>query len=183
LIERAETPSVMALSELADLSFDCCELGTGTRQSRAMLHPQPIQLAYVLSTQVFEEIPPHQLLAGRDENALLNLLAADGQSVCAGAAGSRAEAREAIAPIHHVPAAALSAFRQTGKQVLLASCLVESLRIAARCHSTHLGLACLHLVPKLVVYDSQLRDKGGHPIGWRIWSRDTLPGVRILDVS
>jgi hypothetical protein len=35
--------------------------------------------------------PAHQLLAERDENPLLDLLAADGQAVRAGAAGARAE--------------------------------------------------------------------------------------------
>jgi hypothetical protein len=35
------------LNELADLSFDGRELGAGARESGTMLHPQPIQLAYV----------------------------------------------------------------------------------------------------------------------------------------
>jgi hypothetical protein len=116
-----------------------------------MLHSQPIQLADVLSTEVFEEIPAHQLVAARDENALLDLLAADGQAIGARATRPGAVARQAVAPIHHVPAAALSAFRQTGEEILRTACLIESLRIAARCHSTHLGLARLHLVPEFVV--------------------------------
>jgi hypothetical protein len=51
------------------------------QESGAMLHPQPIQLAHVLSTEVFEEIPPHQLVAECDENPFFHLLAADGQAI------------------------------------------------------------------------------------------------------
>ncbi len=71
-----------------------------------MLHSQSIELAHVLAAEVLEQIPAHQFLAERNQNPLLHLLAADGQAIRAGAAGARAETREAIAPIHHVPAAA-----------------------------------------------------------------------------
>ena len=48
----------------------------------------------------------------RNQNPLLHLLAADGQTIGARATRPRAEARQAVAPIHHVPAAALRALRQ-----------------------------------------------------------------------
>jgi hypothetical protein len=95
-----------------------------------MLHSQSVQLAHVLATEVLEQVPAHQLVAEGHQDTLFHLLAADRQAVRARASGSRAETREAIAPIHHVPAAALSALRQTGEQVLRASSLVESLRVA-----------------------------------------------------
>jgi hypothetical protein len=69
------------LNELADLPFDSGELGAGAREARAMLHPQSIQLAHVLSAAVLEEVPAHQLVAKRDEDPFLHLLAADGQAV------------------------------------------------------------------------------------------------------
>jgi hypothetical protein len=45
------------------ISLDGRELSAGARQSRAMLHSQPIQLANVLAAEVFEEIAAHQLVA------------------------------------------------------------------------------------------------------------------------
>jgi len=73
------------LNELTDFSFDSRELGAGARQSRAMLHPQSVQLAHVLSAEVLEEVPAHQLVAKCDEDPFLHLLTADGQAIGAGA--------------------------------------------------------------------------------------------------
>ncbi|HXW07775.1 MAG TPA: hypothetical protein VD833_21275 [Vicinamibacterales bacterium] len=148
-----------------------------------MLHSPPIQLAYVLAAEVLEQVPVHQLLAERNENPVLDLLAADGQTVRAGAARSGGEAREAIAPIHHVPATVLGALRQTGEEILRTACFIESLRIAVRCDVTHLDLPRLHLVPQLVLDDSQFGNRGRHPVGRRVWSRDALARIRILDVA
>ena len=55
-------------------------------QARAVLHPQAIQLAHVLTAEVLEQIAAHQLIAQRHENSLLHLLAADGQAIGARAA-------------------------------------------------------------------------------------------------
>jgi hypothetical protein len=118
-----------------------------------MVHPQPIQLAHVFSTEVFEEIPAHQFVSERHENPLLHLLAADGQAIRASAAGSRAEAGQAMAPVHDFTAA-FGAFRQTGEEIPGTPGLVESLWIAARCHAAHLDLPRLHLAPQLVLHDS-----------------------------
>jgi hypothetical protein len=52
-----------------------------------MFHPQAIQLAYVLAAELLEEITP-QLVAKRDQDAFLHLLAADRQAI--GARASRA---------------------------------------------------------------------------------------------
>ena len=43
-----------------------------------MLHPQSIQLAHVLSAEVLEEVPAHQLVAKCDEDPFFHLPAADG---------------------------------------------------------------------------------------------------------
>src|SRR5262245_46061287 len=80
LIDSAETPSFYGLNELADFAFDGCELGSGARESRSMLHSQSIQLAHVLEAEVLEQVPAHQLLAERDEHAFFHLLAADRQA-------------------------------------------------------------------------------------------------------
>jgi hypothetical protein len=71
------------------ISLSTARLGDGARQSRAMFHSQPIQLAHVFVAEVLEQVPAHQLLAERRENPLLHLLAADGQTVRAGAAGGQ----------------------------------------------------------------------------------------------
>jgi hypothetical protein len=104
------------LNELADLPVDGGEFDAGARQSRAMFHSQAIQLAHVFASEVLEESPAHQLLAKCNQDALLHFLAADRHSVGARATGSGAKAREAIAPIHHVPAAAFGALGQTGEE-------------------------------------------------------------------
>ena len=80
MIDSAETPFHDGLNELAALSFDSREPAAGARQSRAMLHPQSIQLAHVLSAEILKQVPAHQLLAERDDNPRLDLLAADGQA-------------------------------------------------------------------------------------------------------
>ena len=133
--------------------------------------------------EVFEQIPAHQLVAQRHEDPLLHLVAVDRQAIATRASRPSAKAGQAVAPIHHVSTAALRAFRQTGKDILRASCLVESLRIAARCHAPHVRLPGLHLAPDLVVHDSQFRNGGRHPLRRRVWSRNTFPGIGILDVS
>jgi hypothetical protein len=87
VLDRQRGDAVLnRLNELADLSFDPGKLGAGARESRAMVNPQPIQLADVLAAEVLEQIAAHQLLAEGDEDAFLDLLAADGQAIGAAAA-------------------------------------------------------------------------------------------------
>jgi hypothetical protein len=95
-----------------------------------MLHSQRIQLADVLAAEVFEEVAAHQLLAKSHQDSLFHLLATDRQTVRAGAARSRSEARQVIAPIHHLTATALRAFRQAGGEILRTPPLIESLGTA-----------------------------------------------------
>jgi hypothetical protein len=64
------------LNELPNLALDTGKLRTAARQAGAMLHPQAIQLAHVLSAEVLEEISAHQLVAKCRENAFLYLLSA-----------------------------------------------------------------------------------------------------------
>jgi hypothetical protein len=73
--------------------------------------------------------------------------------------------------------------RQAGEEILRAPRLIESLRIAIGCDAAHLVLARLHLIPQVLIHDSQRRNVGSHPIRWRVRSRHTLAGVGILDVS
>ena len=148
-----------------------------------MLHPQAIQLPHVLTAEVLEQVAAHQLVAQCHENAFFHLLAADRQAIGARATGTRAEARQAVAPVHDVSAAALGAFRQTGEEILRASCLVEPLRIAVRSHAAHLDLTRLHLIPQIVVDDPQFGNGGRHPRrGW-IGPRNAFACVGILDVA
>jgi hypothetical protein len=111
---------LIALNEFADLPFDGCELAAGARDSRAMLHPQPIQLAHVFVAEVLEQVPAHQLVAKGRQDTLFHLLAADRQAIGARASRTSPGAGQAVAPIHHVSAAALSAFRQPGEEILRA---------------------------------------------------------------
>ena len=159
------------------------ELVATVRQTCAMFHSQAVQLPHVLPAEVLEQVAAHQLVAECHENAFFHLLAADGQAVGARATRARAEARQAVAPVHDVSAAALGAFRQSGEEELRTSRLVEPLRIAIRRHAAHLDLPRLHLLPQIVVDDAQLRDGCRHPRrGW-IGPRNAFPCVRILDVS
>lgn len=59
-----------------DLPFDPGELGAGARDSSAMLHSHPIQLANILAAEVLKQIPAHQPVAESHENSLFHLLAA-----------------------------------------------------------------------------------------------------------
>ena len=163
LIDSAEHAVLDRLNELPDFAFDRRELLATVRQTCAMLHPQPIQLAHVLAAEVLEQVAAHQLVAQCHENAFFHLLAADGQAIGARASRASAEAGQAVAPVHDVPAAALGALRQTREEILRASCLVEPFRIAVRRHAAHLGLPRLHLVPQLVVDDAQLRERRSSP--------------------
>jgi len=101
------------LNELPNLALDTGELRTAVRQARAVLHPQAIQLADVLSAEVLEEVPPHQLVAQRHQHAFFHLLAADGQAIGARASRASPEAGQTVAPVHDVPTAARGALRET----------------------------------------------------------------------
>jgi hypothetical protein len=92
LIETADTPSFDRLNTLPEFTFDGRELLAAVGNARAMFHPQTIQLAYVLAAEVLEEITSHQLVAKRDQDALLHLLAADRQAIGARASRANSEA-------------------------------------------------------------------------------------------
>jgi hypothetical protein len=62
LIDCADTPFLDGLNELPNLALDCRELLATVRQTGALLHAQPIQLAHVLAAEVLEQVPPHQLV-------------------------------------------------------------------------------------------------------------------------
>ena len=159
------------------------ELLATVRQTCAMFHPQAVQLAHVLAAEVLEQVAAHQLVAQCHENAFFHLLAADRQAVGARATRTRAEARQAVAPVHDVSAAALGAFRQTGEEILRAACMVEPFRIAVRSHAAHLDLPRLHLLPQIVVDDAQVGHRCRHPRrGW-IGPRNAFACVGLLDVA
>jgi hypothetical protein len=42
-----------------------------------VLHPKAIELLHVFAAEVFEQIPPHQLVSDRKEDARLNFLTTD----------------------------------------------------------------------------------------------------------
>jgi hypothetical protein len=148
-----------------------------------MLHPQAVQLPHVLTTEILEQVSAHQLVAQCHENAFFDFLAADRQAIGAGATRTSAEAREAVAPVHDVPAAALGALRETGEEILWAPCLVEPLRTAVPCCAAHLGLPRLHLLPQIVVDDAQVGHRCRHPRrGW-IGPRNAFACVGLLDVA
>ena len=69
---------------------------------------------HVLSAEVLEVIPAHQLVAKRYEDPFFHLLAADGQPVRAITARAGTETREAVSPVHDIATAAFGASRETG---------------------------------------------------------------------
>jgi hypothetical protein len=114
------------LNELANLAIDSGQFDSAIRDTRAMFHSQPVQLPYVLATELLEQVTTHQLVAQRYEDAFFNLLAADRVAIGAGASCPSSEAGQAVVPVADVPAAALAAFRQPREQELRRPTAVES---------------------------------------------------------
>src|SRR6185295_6301214 len=143
------------LNELSDLAFDLHQFTAGMRCAGSPGHPQAIHLARVLLAELLEQVLAHQLLTERIEHPLLDFAACDCPSVAAGAARSRVEACERFSPQNDVPAAADTAFRQAGEEVLRPPKAVELLPCNDRCNVTNGPLPSLHTTPQVVVDDAQ----------------------------
>ncbi|GAK33941.1 hypothetical protein AQ1_01834 [alpha proteobacterium Q-1] len=121
------------------------------------------------------------MIAQGVEDAGLQLLTRDPGMVRARPLVLHRRAAELTSIDNGIAAPALGAFDEAGEEVARAARCGKAVASILDIALADRGLARLHLGPKFIVDDAQLRDLLDDPLLFRVWARDTLARIRILE--
>src|SRR3546814_811689 len=157
---------------------------------RAALVVLAVELFRIGAHSVGHGIGGNELLRQSGQNAALDVVAADGMPIIAGAAAITVQATISVTGDDAVAATAASTFEQPGEQEGRTAQLVDMLG-AIGAHALRdilellgdLRLSLARRLPQFLIDDAQLRYFGPDPFGFRVVARDALSRRRVLDVA
>ena len=170
--------------QLRQLALDLSDLGFGRCDAGAAFHAQTVHLLREHLAEAGEHLGIDQSSAKGVQHAGFQLVAANVDSIVAGALVARCRTTDQLLRDGGVAASAAGTFGQTREQVFGAATVVHLADVGDAAlipFGPHFALAGFHDVPEVVIEDAQLRRLLDHPFLFRVGPSLPLAGIRVFD--
>nr|WP_229736537.1 hypothetical protein [Novosphingobium endophyticum] len=169
------------IDELVEFLIGLCMLAAVALKRRVLVHAHPVDVARIFIGKDFRELRVHQVMLQTIQHCAFQNRAMDSAAIGAGAFVARGRAAEMILRDFRITAAAFPALHQAGEEIARTPPVPHTHRLRGL-HVQRL-LALLHRLPEINIDDPLLRHVLDDPVAFGIKARNTLTGVRVLDIA